>query len=333
MVEQPDVGVPTVRAPETWPGSMRRGRIWAGVTSIETELERYGPTGGGVPLAIEDARLYCREFTLGHQENFHVLSLLLPAWMRVPFCNIYAYCRWADDLADEITDPQRASELLDWWQRELDACYTGERRHPVFVALGETMDTFRIPRQPFADLLTAFRRDQWQWEYEEVDDVLAYCRCSANPVGLILLHLVDSVTDANVAWSNQLCTGLQWINFCQDVGRDWQRGRRYLPRSTCSQFGYDDAMWQARRVNPAFRRVMEHEVHRAVGYLAASRSLVSGVPKDIRGPIELFIEGGLSVADAIRRQDYDVWSMRPTLGRWARGVILFRVLLRSAIRR
>ena len=140
-------------------------------------------------LNLAEARSYCRRFARSHYENFAVASWLLPASLRPHFFHRYAYCRWADDLADETDDPELSLERLNAWESQLHACYAGHAEHPIFVALQETIEAFSIPRQPFLDLLVAFRRDQQPGRYETMDELLNYCRYSANPVGRLVLYL------------------------------------------------------------------------------------------------------------------------------------------------
>src|SRR5216684_4163978 len=146
----------------------------------ELEIARTAPPPGCTP---EQARQYTRWLATHHYENFPVVSCLLPRRLHQHFYNVYAYCRWADDLGDELDDPAQSLELLSWWREELAACYAGEPRHPVFVALGPTIREFQIPQQPFSDLVSAFEQDQAVHEYETFDQLADYCRRSANPVG------------------------------------------------------------------------------------------------------------------------------------------------------
>ncbi len=144
-----------------------------------------------------------------------------PQRLRQHFFNVYAYCRIADDLGDEVGDPAASLQLLDEWHAELDACYAGNPRHPVFVALAETVRKFDIPQEPFADLLQAFRQDQTVTRYETFDDLLGYCRYSANPVGRLVLYLCGYRDADRQALSDFTCTALQLANFWQDVSADY----------------------------------------------------------------------------------------------------------------
>ena len=139
--------------------------------------------------SLPDAQFYCERLARTHYENFSVATWFLPKGLRQHFFNVYAYCRISDDLGDETGDPTASLRLLDEWEAELNACYGGNPRHPVFVALVGTVRAFEIPRQTFADLLTAFRQDQTITHYETFEDLLGYCHYSANPVGHLVLYL------------------------------------------------------------------------------------------------------------------------------------------------
>jgi squalene synthase HpnC len=285
---------------------------------LAAELVRYGPQSHGPVLTLADAQAYCRRLAQSHYENFTVATRLFPQHLRQHLCNVYAYCRWADDLADESGDAARSLELLDWWERQLDAMYGGQATHPVFVALAETVREFDLPKQPLADLLVAFRRDQMQTRYETFTELLDYCHYSANPVGRIVLALGRDLDGENAKLSDQICTGLQLANFCQDVRRDYERGRNYLPQELCRRQGWDEAKFAAGRCNDEFRQLLKLLVDRADDMLLAGRPLVERVGRDLRLPVRVFIGGGRAILAAIRRARYDVWTSRPTVGRWTK---------------
>lgn len=287
------------------------------------QLDRFGPPGSdAAPMKLSDAQDFCRRLARRHYENFTVASWLLPRRLRQHFCNIYAYCRWADDLADEVHDPSRSLALLDWWLAQLDACYRGRALHPVFVALMPTIEEFDIPRAPFVDLLAAFRQDQRINRYETFDELLAYCRRSANPVGRLVLYLGRCHNDDTVAPADSLCTGLQLANFWQDVARDYDRDRIYLPRESCRRFRYTDQMFARREFNDAFRQLLEAEVARAESYLTGAWPLVDLVTPELRVDVELFLRGGMAVLQAIRRLNYNVWRKRPRVGKLRKLALL-----------
>ena len=200
----------------------------------EIDIMRHVPKPGSSP---EAAQQYTRWLATHHYENFNVVSWLLPKELHQHFHNVYAYCRWADDLGDEVPDTARALELLHWWERELDACYEGKPSHPVFVALRETITAKDIPKQPFADLLKAFRQDQTVKRYPNWDAVLGYCVYSANPVGRLVLYLCGYRDEQRQRLSDATCTALQLANFWQDVSRDLEKGRIYIPMDAAASHG------------------------------------------------------------------------------------------------
>ena len=264
-----------------------------------------------------------------HYENFAVASVLLPRRLVPHFHAVYAYCRWADDLADETAGGQESLDLLGWWKRKLLTCYIGTPRHPVMIALRETVRRFAIPVKPFLNLLIAFEQDQRVRQYETFDDLLGYCRTSANPVGHIVLHLFGCHTPERATLADEVCTGLQLANFWQDVARDFEKGRVYLPAEDRRRFGYADTDLAARRFTPAFAELMRFEVERTRGYFERGAKLLPLVPRSVRIDVDLFLRGGRAVLDAIERQGYDVWSRRPVVSRRAKLGLLLQALGRQ----
>ncbi len=284
------------------------------MTSVIDELDVWGPDAPKRDaVSVEQAEAYCRRLARSQYENFPVASWLLPRELRQHFCNVYAYCRWADDLGDEVGDPQQSLALLAWWREQLDHCYQNETQHPVFVALLQTITRFDIPQQPFADLISAFEQDQTVTEYETFGQLADYCRRSANPVGRIVLHLCRESCDETIAWSDAVCTGLQLANFWQDVSRDFDMGRIYLPRDDRKRFGYTTEMLQCRETNEPFLTLMQFEVDRARVLLQAGLPLVDALTGRMRVDIELFIRGGLQILAEIERIGYRVWDTRPVV--------------------
>src|ERR1039458_4369345 len=213
-----------------------------------------------VAPTLEEARSWCKRLAESHYENFHVASWFLPADLRPHFHSIYAYCRVSDDLGDEAGDTAQALALLDLWGRELDACYEGRARHPVFVALAETIRACSIPKEPFADLLVAFRQDQAVTRYATMDDVLAYCRYSANPVGRLVLYACGETgpekRDENFRLSDATCSALQLANFWQDVRVDFAKGRVYIPQNDMRCLGVSDETIASGDATPEFRALL-----------------------------------------------------------------------------
>lgn len=292
------------------------------------QLARYGPNLTRPPLGLAAARAYCSRLARSHYENFSVASLLLPRRLLPHFHAVYAYCRWADDLGDETGGGPRALALLRWWREELFRCYEGRPRHPVMVALGDTVRRFAIPIQPFLDLLFAFEQDQLLKRYQTYSQLLNYCRYSANPVGHLVLYLCDSYSPRNAALADAICTGLQLTNFWQDVARDFAIGRVYLPREDRQRFGYSEADLNARRCSPAFVDLMRFEVERTRDLFQRGLPLVELVAPEVQVDVELFVRGGLAVLRKIEQAGYDVWRRRPTLARWEKAALLSGVLWR-----
>ncbi len=284
--------------------------------NVISELDTWGPGCQSRPtVTVEQSEAYCRRLAETHYENFPVASWLLPRELRQHFCNVYAYCRWADDLGDEVGDRQQSLELLEWWRRELDQCFDGEACHPVFVALRTTIASYEIPQEPFTDLIAAFVQDQKVTEYESFVQLQDYCGRSANPVGRIVLRLCRAYRDETVAWSDSVCTGLQLANFWQDVSRDLDMGRVYLPREDRERFGYTSEMLHGRVTNEAFLQLMGFEVNRARECLVAGLPLVDAMSGRMRVDIELFIRGGLQILTEVERIEFRVWDHRPVVGK------------------
>jgi squalene synthase HpnC len=284
---------------------------------LAAELARYGPAAHYTPPSLDEARGYCCRLAQSHYENFTVASRLFPRHLHQHLCNVYAYCRWADDLADEAGEESLA--LLDWWERQLDGLFASSGstalKHPVFIALAETIRQFDIQQRSLADLLMAFRRDQVQKRYETLADLLTYCERSANPVGRIVMALGRAQSNENVQLSDQICTGLQLANFCQDVRRDFERGRIYLPLDICLKHGWDEAKFSAGQCDDDFRELLRSVVDEAETRLLGGQPLVDRVPRDLRLPIRVFVAGGRTILAAIRRTRYDCLTRRPTVGR------------------
>ena len=284
--------------------------------SLVEEAERSRRTPPASPPSLAEAEQYCRHLATSHYENFSVVTWLLPRALHQHFYNVYAFCRWADDMGDEAGSTEKATELLAWWRGELEACYAGTVRHPVFVALRPTIDRFAIPIEPFADLISAFEQDQRVRDYETFDQLRDYCRRSADPVGRIVLRLCERATDENIALSDSICTGLQLANFWQDVSRDLTIDRVYLPREDRERFGYDDASLRARVTNDAFLALMKFEVARARDWLTAGLPLIDRLPGRLRIDIDLFARGGLQILHEIERAGYRVWDRRPVISKF-----------------
>jgi squalene synthase HpnC/squalene synthase HpnD len=290
----------------------------------ELELAGNVPGAGCTP---EAAQQYTRWLATHHYENFNVVSWLLPKELHQHFYNVYAYCRWADDLGDEIPDTDRALELLDWWERELDACYDGAPSHAVFVALRETIVAKDIPKQPFADLLKAFRQDQTVKRYPTWDAVLDYCRYSANPVGRLVLYLCGYRDEERQGFSDATCTALQVANFWQDVSRDLEKGRIYIPLDAASAQGLSEEDIVERRFDDRYVQLMKDLIERSRELFAKGMPLAKMVDGRLSIDLEMFSRGGLAVLDAIEAQGYDTLHQRPSISKGKQARLLGRSLV------
>lgn len=273
---------------------------------------------------LRHAQRFTRRLALSHYENFVVGGLLTPRRLRQHFYNIYAYCRIADDLADEIEDDSESLRRLDQWGEWLVGCYEGRPPcHPVFEALQVTIEQFEIPRQPFLALLDAFRQDQRIKCYTTFDQLLEYCCRSANPVGHLVLYLAGCFDAERARAADLVCTGLQLANFWQDVRRDARMGRIYIPLRDIERYQVDPASLADARPQGRVRELLRFQVERTEEFFDAGMPLVDMVPPWLSRDVRLFIGGGRATLRAIRRAEYDVWSQRPTVRRSTQAALMF----------
>jgi len=321
-------------------------------SAILQQLDTFGPDRCK-QLSYEEAARYTRQLAESQYENFTVVSWLLPRRLREDFRNVYAFCRWADDLGDETGDREQSLKLLAWWRREIDACYADEPRHPVFVALHRTIRTHDIPRKPFDDLVDAFVQDQTVTRYPTWEQVLDYCTRSADPVGRLVLYLCGYRDEQRQKLSDATCTALQLANFWQDVRRDVvERDRVYIPQDVASRHGLDVAL-MARAIQidheagprcgscgtsrqvpaagmnallPAYRGTIRELVKRTWPLFEQGRALWPLVSRDVRVDIKLFTLGGESILRMIRRLNYNTLTTRPSLSKGAKAALMLRAV-------
>ena len=282
------------------------------------------------PTLVE-AQAYCRRLSETHYENFHVASWFLPKRLRPHFQSIYAYCRISDDLGDEVGNREQSLALLDEWGRELDACYRGETRHPVFVALAETIRQCDIPKEPFADLLVAFRQDQTVTRYDTMEDLLGYCRYSANPVGRLVLYACGYRDAERFALSDLTCSALQLANFWQDVRVDWAKDRVYIPLQHLKEAGLDEGIFGEHTrtggdAEERFRALIETEVSFTRKMFRQGGKLIGMVDRELAVDLDLFTRGGLEILRAIEAQGYDVLRQRPAIAKSRKTKLLLHAL-------
>jgi squalene synthase HpnC len=294
----------------------------------EIDITRHAPKPGCSP---EEAQKYTRWLATHHYENFNVVSWLLPKNLHQHFYNVYAYCRWADDLGDEVPEAARALELLHWWERELETCYEGKPSHPVFVALRETIVAKDIPKQPFADLLRAFRQDQTVKRYPDWESVLGYCAYSANPVGRLVLYLCGYRDEHRQRLSDATCTALQLANFWQDVSRDLEKGRIYIPLDAAAAHGLSENDIVQRRFDERYVRLMQDLIARTLKLFSEGMPLANTVEGRLSVDLEMFSRGGLAVLDAIETMGYDTLHRRPAVSKVKQARLLGSTLVKYLV--
>jgi squalene synthase HpnC len=252
----------------------------------------------------------------------------LPRPLRRHFYHIYAFCRWSDDLGDEIDNSGQSLDLLSWWRQEILDLYAGQTRHPILLALQETISQFQIPSAPFLDLISAFEQDQRFPRYETFAQLLDYCRRSANPVGRLVLYLFRQCELEKVQLSDEICTGLQLVNFWQDLRRDFAKGRIYLPWEEVQRFDCEQmfSASDSSQVCPSFRDLIRFQAERTAGFFQRGRKLLDLLPFSLRSEIELIILGGERLLQRIAAVDYDTWTTRPALSTWTQTALLTRAL-------
>ena len=265
-----------------------------------------------------------------HYENFSVVSMLLPKHLRQDFCNIYAFCRVADDLGDEVGDRQKSLQLLAHLGDMTRGCYTGSSTTALFVALRGTISKYDIPMQPFLDLIDAFEQDQRLVRYDTFEQLEDYCRRSADPVGRLVLYLCGYRDEKRQRLSDNICTALQLTNFWQDVRRDiLDRDRIYLPRESMDRFSVTEEQIRDGRCDENYRRLIRFEVERATTMFDEGELLLPLLDRTVRPQISLFAKGGRAILRAIRRQNYDTLTVRPSLNKWQKGRLVITTLARQ----
>lgn len=281
---------------------------------------------GASGWTVESSFAYCARIAREHYENFPVGSILVPRASRPHVHAVYAYARAADDFADEMKDPPRQLALLDSWQAELERAFAGEARHPVFIALKETARALEIPIQPFQDLLTAYRMDVTTSRYETWEDVIHYCRHSANPVGQLVLYIHGHREAELHRLSDSICTALQLANFWQDVEVDWRKDRVYIPQTDMRVLGVTEKQLADGKVDEAYRACLERQVGRTRALFLEGRPLCDR----LRGRLALEIRatwlGGMTILERVEEAGYDVWRRRPVISTRDKLSILGRAI-------
>jgi squalene synthase HpnC len=280
--------------------------------------------------SIAEGFAYCERLARAHYENFPVGSWLIPQSRRQHVYNIYAFARTADDFADEgydaaLSADERLAALADW-EQQLEACFRGEARHPVFVALAETARDLRLPIELFRDLISAFKQDVVKRRYANFDEVLDYCRRSANPVGRLVLLLFDYRDEHRHRLSDDICTALQLANFWQDVAVDLEKDRIYLPMGELARFGYSEEELRDGRFNRRYAALLRFQVERTRELFERGRPLPGLVRGRLAFELRLIWHGGMRILERIEQSSYDTLSHRPRITRMDKIVLLARTV-------
>jgi squalene synthase HpnC len=283
----------------------------------------------GTPDYITEAFAHCETLARTHYENFSVGTRLIPGKLRKHFYSVYAFCRGVDDLGDEVVGDRFA--MLDEWERQLNQCYEGIPGHPFFVALQQTIREFDIPREPFLKLVEANRRDQRILKHPSYEELLDYCNHSANPVGHLVLYIFGHREPELHTLSDSTCTALQLANFWQDVRRDYDMGRVYLPANDMAKFGVTEDMIANRDATPQFKALMRFEIDRTRQLFIEGYELVHRVKGIAKVDLALFTGGGLTVLRSIEKLDYDVLTKRPKVSKLTRFRLLVSAYMRSRL--
>ena len=274
-------------------------------------------------LSVDEAFAVCEARVRAHYENFPV-GLWVPKEKRGYVHALYAFARAADDFADEPMYEGHRAEKLDQWEARLHEAYEGRVEDPIFIALAETVRRLEIPKPLLLDLLSAFRQDTVKSRYDTWEELLDYCRRSADPVGRLVLLVFGYRDPALPPLSDAICTGLQLANHWQDLAVDLHRGRLYVPRALLDRHGVKEWDLNAGKVTDSFRALMDDLLARTRALFAAGRPLCDAVGKDLRFEMRLTWLGGSSILDRIEAAGYDVFRRRPHHGALAKARLAWR---------
>lgn len=298
-------------------------------TWFERDLASYGPGTPPFQGGLARARSYCQNLAQNHYENFSVLTFWVRGRARHHMRAVYAFSRWADNLADEVADPTESRRLLAWWRGQIGQLDQPDAKpaHPVFIALQASVLEVGLPLEPFHHLLDAFERDKVVTDHPSLEELLDYCRGSANPVGRLVLRIFGQASPQRDEWSDAICSALQLANFWQDIGRDRKIGRIYLPGDLRLRFGVTPADLDQPKASDALRALVTHLCQYTRALFRKGEPLLA----DLRGPlaaqVKLFHDGGLAILDAIENQGGDTLAIRPTVDKLGKIRLMGQTLL------
>jgi hydroxysqualene synthase len=269
---------------------------------------------------------YCEALCRSRHHNYPVASMFTRSKLRKHIFALFAFARVADDFADEPTYERRRARELDRWEEQLHNAYHGHAEHPVFVALADTVDKFALPITEFVELLSGFRTDLERLRYATFDELRAYTRLSAQPVGRLLMYVGGYRAPELHAYAEDLATALAVARLIQDVPADWQRGRVYLPAEDLRHFGVTEADIAARRANAAVGYLVRFEVARTRALFERARPIVDLVGADLAVELALTWHGGMRILDKIEDVGPRLFAERPSLGTVDKALVLARAL-------
>jgi len=281
-----------------------------------------------VPLAgsaVEEARESSLRLARSHYENFTVISWFVPRALRKDIAAVYAYCRTVDDIGDEAAGDRLG--LLERFEEELERTYAGRPQNPIFLSLLPTIERFDLPKEPFTKLIEANRIDQRKSRYADFAELLHYCAHSANPVGRIVLMIYGYRDEERFALSDATCTALQLTNFWQDIKRDYEMGRIYLPQDEMEEFGVSEEDLASHSAPPRLRELVRFQVERTRTYFRQGLPLIDTVEGHLKVDLALFSRGGLAILKKIEDQSYDTLSRRPRLSKGEKIALFLSTIL------
>lgn len=271
-----------------------------------------------------------QKFASSHYENFPVISLAIPKSVRKHVAVIYQFARQADDIADEGNlPPEQRIELLDQYTNELKKCLEGKNENTFWFALYNTIAEKKLSPGYFYDLLSAFSQDIRLNRYKDFDQLLNYCRRSANPVGRLMLQLFDVRDESIYQYSDAICTALQLANFYQDISIDFLKNRIYIPLDELEKFGVDEKVFEKKQINTNFQKLMRFQVSRTRDLFKQGKNLLEYLPKSFLIQMKMTILGGEKILDKIEAIDFDVLNIRPKLNRIDYLTILLKGVFRN----
>ena len=276
---------------------------------------------------IQKGEKLSRKLATSHYENFAIATTFLPERKRQDLFNIYAFCRLADDFADETSDKSKAVKDLDRWETYLEEAYCGVVKQPIFAALADTIQRRNLSIENFRNLLTAFKQDLTKNRYNTWQELRDYTRLSADPVGRIVLELNNERNADNFVLSDKICTGLQLANHWQDIYDDFKRGRIYIPLEDMQRLGINEDDLENRRISDEFIELMKFEIKRTREFFQDGKTLLNLVKSDLKIQLNLYWRGGMAALDAIENINYDVLNKTARVKKHIKTKILFKSFL------